>query len=141
MEGLNPEIKAVRTVSAVKEIITQEIPPPDLQIGQAWVKKMPRGTFLVQHVALPSVQDALLWVQKHPNLKNARVVATYLPNQKATQYSIVSGPFTSLLDATTFAESGGIPKDPMIRSARFMKEQFSPEQADADSKKRKESKR
>jgi len=141
IQPVNTEIKAVRTVSAAKEIITQEIPPPDLQIGQAWVKKMPRGTFLVQHVALPSVQDALLWVQKHPNLKNARVVATYLPNQKATQYSIVSGPFTSLLDATTFAESGGIPKDPMIRSARFMKEQFSPEQADADAKKRKESKR
>ena len=126
-----------------KEVIevTQEIPAPDLQIGQAWVKKMPRGTFLVQHVALPSVPEALLWVQKHPKLKNARVVATYLPNQKATQYSIVSGPFTSLLDATTFAESGGIPKDPMIRSARFMKEQFSPEQADADAKKRKENKR
>ena len=141
IQPVNPEVKAVRTASAAKEVITQEIPTPDLQIGQAWVKKMPRGTFLVQHVALPSVQDALVWIQKHPNLKNARVVATYLPNQKATQYSIVSGPFTSLVDATTFAESGGIPKDPMIRSARFMKEQFSPEQADADSKKRKESKR
>lgn len=141
IQPVNPEVKVERIVSTTKEIITQEIPTPDLQIGQAWVKKMPRGTFLVQHVALPSVQEALLWIQKHPNLKNARVVATYLPNQKATQYSIVSGPFTSLVDATTFTESGGIPKDPMIRSARFMKEQFSSEQADADAKKRKENKR
>jgi hypothetical protein len=135
------EPKPVKITPPVKEVIPIEIPQPDLQIGQAWVKKMPRGTFLVQHVALPSVQEALIWVQKHPNLKNARVVATYLPNQKATQYSIVSGPFASLVDATAFAESPGLPRDPMIRSARFMKEQFSPEQADADAKKRKESKR
>lgn len=135
------DLKLEKSVVPVKESISAEIPTPDLQIGQAWVKKMPRGTFLVQHVALPTIQDALLWIQKHPNLKNSRVVATYLPNQKATQYSIVSGPFPSLIDATTFAESAGIPKDPMIRSARFMKEQFSPEQADADAKKRKESKR
>lgn len=135
------EPKLVKITPPAKEIIPVEIPQPDLQIGQAWVKKMPRGTFLVQHVALPSVQEALIWVQKHPNLKNARVVATYLPNQKATQYSIVSGPFASLVDATAFAESPGLPRDPMIRSARFMKEQFSPEQADADAKKRKESKR
>jgi hypothetical protein len=135
------DLKLEKIVVPVKENIATDIPTPDLQIGQAWVKKMPRGTFLVQHVALPTIQDALLWIQKHPNLKNSRVVATYLPNQKYTQYSIVSGPFPSLIDATTFAESPGIPKDPMIRSARFMKEQFSPEQADADAKKRKESKR
>ena len=136
-----PDLKLEKTVIPTQEPIASEIPTPDLQIGQAWVKKMPRGTFLVQHVALPTIQDALFWIQKHPNLKNSRVVATYLPNQKATQYSIVSGPFPSLFDATTFAESAGIPKDPMIRSARFMKEQFSPEQADADAKKRKENKR
>ncbi len=135
------DLKQEKVAVPVKEINSVEIPTPDLQIGQAWVKKMPRGTFLVQHVALPTIQDALLWIQKHPNLKNSRVVATYLPNQKTTQYSIVSGPFPSLFDATTFSESAGIPKDPMIRSARFMKEQFSPEQADADAKKRKENKR
>ena len=141
VQSAAPDLKLEKTMVPVPEPIAAEIPTPDLQIGQAWVKKMPRGTFLVQHVALPTIQDALLWIQKHPNLKNSRVVATYLPNQKATQYSIVSGPFPSLIDATTFAESPGIPKDPMIRSARFMKEQFSPEQADADAKKRKESKR
>lgn len=135
------DLKQEKVAVPVKEINSVEIPTPDLQIGQAWVKKMPRGTFLVQHVALPTIQDALLWIQKHPNLKNSRVVATYLPNQKTTQYSIVSGPFPSLFDATTFSESAGIPKDPMIRSARFMKEQFSPELADADAKKRKESRR
>jgi septal ring-binding cell division protein DamX len=134
-------VKQDKSALPLKEITSAEIPIPDLQIGQAWVKKMPRGTFLVQHVALPTIQDALIWIQKHPNLKNSRVVATYLPNQKSTQYSIVSGPFPSLIEATTFAESPGIPRDPMIRSARFMKEQFSPEQADADAKKRKENKR
>jgi hypothetical protein len=49
------EPKPVKITPPVKEVIPIEIPQPDLQIGQAWVKKMPRGTFLVQHVALPSV--------------------------------------------------------------------------------------
>jgi hypothetical protein len=130
----------IKVAEPVKRPLDVE-PAAETVVGQAWVKKMPRGTFLVQHVALPTNQEAVQWIQRHPNLKNAHVVATYLPNQKATQYAIVSGPFSSLIDATSFVENGGIPKDPMIRSARYMKEQFTPELADADAKKRKENRR
>ena len=137
----SPNVEIPKIVEPVKKILAFDTESKELEIGQEWVKKMPRGTFLVQHVALPSKAEALQWVQRHPSLKNAHIVAIFLANQKSPQYAIVSGPFPSLLDATTFVESGGISKDPMIRSARFMKEQFTQEQADADAKKRKENKR
>jgi hypothetical protein len=111
------------------------------QQGQAWVKQMPPGTFLVQHVSLPTYEDAVQWLTRHPNLKKARTVITYLPNQSVPQYDVVSGPFASLLDASSFVDNGGIPKDPWIRSARFMKEQFTPELAAAYAQRRQEAKR
>jgi hypothetical protein len=135
-----PEAIKAKVPEPLKEVVSAEA-SSELVVGQSWVKKMPRGTFLVQHTAVPTIQEAYLWIQRHPVLKSARVVVTYLPSQKAPQYAVVSGPFGSLLEATGFVENGGIPKDPMIRSARFMKEQFTPELADADAKKRKENRR
>jgi len=137
----SPDSSKAKIAEPLKDTISADASAADMVIGQSWVKKMPRGTFLVQHISVPSIQEANQWIQRHPILKNARVVATYLPNQRATQYAVVSGPFSSLLDATGFVENGGIPKDPMIRSARFMKEQSTPELADADAKNRKESRR
>ena len=95
------------------------------QAGQAWVRQMPAGTFLVQHTIFPTYAEANSWLQAHPALRRARIVANYLPNLPTLQYSVVSGPFSSLGDASAYADSPGVPKDPQIRSARFMKEQFS----------------
>ena len=95
------------------------------QAGQAWVRQMPAGTFLVQHTIFPTYAEANAWLQAHPTLRRARIVANYLPNLPTLQYSVVSGPFSSLGDASAYADSPGVPKDPQIRSARFMKEQFS----------------
>ena len=95
------------------------------QAGQAWVRQMPAGTFLVQHTIFPTYAEANSWLQAHPALRRARIVANYLPNLPTLQYSVVSGPFGSLGDASAYADSPGVPKDPQIRSARFMKEQFS----------------
>ena len=95
------------------------------QAGQAWVRQMPAGTFLVQHTIFPTYAEANAWLQAHPTLRRARIVANYLPNLPTLQYSVVSGPFSSLGDASAYADGPGVPKDPQIRSARFMKEQFS----------------
>jgi septal ring-binding cell division protein DamX len=106
----------------IEEIIT----PAQAQVGQAWVRQMPPGTFMVQHTIVPSYGEATLWLQAHPNLRRARIVATYLNGQKAVQFTVVSGPFASLAEANTFASGSGIPKDPQIRSARSMKDRFAP---------------
>jgi hypothetical protein len=111
------------------------------QAGQAWVRQMPAGTFLVQHTIVPSYAEANSWLQAHPNLKRARIVANYLPNLPTLQYSVVSGPFSSLGDASAYADGPGVPKDPQIRSARFMKEQFSQDKLVGTGPRRTENKR
>jgi len=111
------------------------------QAGQAWVREMPAGTFLVQHTIVPSYSEANTWLQAHPNLRRARIVANYLPNLPTLQYSVVSGPFSSLGDASAYADGPGVPKDPQIRSARFMKEQFSQENLVGNNQRRGENKR
>ena len=111
------------------------------QAGQAWVRQMPAGTFLVQHTIVPSYAEANSWLQAHPNLRRARIVANYLPNSPSLQFSVVSGPFSSLGDASAYADTPGVPKDPQIRSARFMKEQFSQENLVGNNQRRGENKR
>lgn len=111
------------------------------QAGQAWVRQMPAGTFLVQHTIVPSYAEANNWLQAHPNLRRARIVANYLPNMPTLQYSVVSGPFSSLGEASAYADSPGVPKDPQIRSARFMKEQFSQDNLVSSTQRRGENKR
>ena len=107
----------------VEEIISA---PSQAQVGQAWVRQMPPGTFLVQHTIVPSYGDATVWLQAHANLRRARIVATYLNGQASIQFAVVSGPFASMAEANSFANSGGVPKDPQIRSARSLKDRFTP---------------
>ncbi len=107
----------------VEEIITS---PAQAQAGQAWVRQMPAGTFLVQHTIVPSFSEATLWMQAHNNLRRARIVATYINGQAALQFAVVSGPFGSLAEANNFAASPGVPRDPQIRSARSLKDHFAP---------------
>ena len=143
----SPRGKAAAAAVAPAPEVAPEPKPADEaqnaqnQAGQAWVRQMPAGTFLVQHTIVPSYAEAGNYLQAHANLKRARIVANYLPNQPGIMFSVVSGPFASLAEASAYAESGGVPKDPQIRSARFMKEQFSPSIAGAFGQKKQEVKR
>jgi hypothetical protein len=122
-ESLATARSAPAPASEVEEIITS---PAQAQVGQAWVRQMQAGTFLVQHTIVPSYSEATLWMQAHPNLRRARIVATYLNGQAALQFAVVTGPFASLSDANNFAASPGVPRDPQIRSARSLKDHFAP---------------
>jgi len=147
VETIVPSNSSTKTAAASPADLAPEPKPaedsqnPQNQAGQAWVRQMPAGTFLVQHMIVPSFAEASNYMQAHANLKRARIVANYLPNQPGIMFSVVSGPFASLAEASAFAESGGVPKDPQIRSARFMKEQFSPSIAGAFGQKKQEIKR
>ena len=117
------------------------IAPAEIRAGQSWVQQMPAGTFLVQHVIVPSYTEAKQWMQAHTNLKRAHLVAFYLPNDSNTQYCVVSGPFESMAQAVAYGQNPNVPRGSQIRSARYMKEQFTPESADAYALKRQENKR
>ncbi len=117
------------------------IAPAQIRAGQSWVQQMPAGTFLVQHVIVPSYTDANKWIQAHSNLKRARVVAFYLPNDSNTQYCVVSGPFESLAQASAYVQNPNVPRGSQVRSARDMKAQFTSESANAYAEKRQEKRR
>ena len=115
--------------------------PPSEEIVIAPVQQMPAGTFLVQHVIVPSYTEANQWMQFHSNLKRARLVAFYLPNDSNTQYCVVSGPFESLAQAAAYVQNPNVPRGSQVRSARYMKEQFTSESANAYAEKRQENRR
>jgi hypothetical protein len=117
------------------------IAPAQIRAGQSWIQAMPAGTFLLQHVIVPSYTEANQWMQAHTNLKRARLVAFYLPGDTNTQFCVVSGPFESLAAAAAYNQNPNVPRGGQIRSARYMKEQFTPESADAYAQKRQENKR
>ena len=117
------------------------IAPAQIRAGQSWVQQMPAGIFLVQHVIVPSYTEANQWMQVHSNLKRAHLVAFYLPNDNNTQYCVVSGPFDSLAQASAYVQNPNVPRGSQVRSARYMKEQFTPESANAYAGKRQENKR
>jgi len=117
------------------------IAPAQIRAGQSWVQQMPAGTFLVQHVIVPSYTEANQWMQVHSNLKRARLVAFYLPNDSNTQYCVVSGPFESLAQASAYVQNPNVPRGSQVRSARYMKEQFTSESANAYAEKRQENRR
>jgi len=125
--------------SAVSEEVV--IAPAQIRAGQSWVQQMPAGTFLVQHVIVPSYTEANQWMQAHTNLKRAHLVAFYLPNDSNTQYCVVSGPFESLAQASAYVQNPNVPRGSQVRSARYMKEQFTPESANAYAEKRLENRR
>ena len=135
-KAIEPDVETV--IEPAIEPATPVNRPFEMLIGQGWVQKMPRGTFLVQHIAVPTYQEAMLWLQRHPDFGSAQVVATYLPTQKLPHYVIVSGPFASLAEAKVFVGQRVMPKDSWVRSALSIKEQFTPTPAAGEAGKRKE---
>ena len=109
--------------------------PAEAAAGQAWVKAMPTGTFLVQHAATPRFQDAMQWRQRFPALDKAKVVAVRSPNDKLWSFVVLSGPYVSLLEAVKYSKNPGLPLAAQIRSARSLKAQFkTPSEAGQESR-------
>jgi septal ring-binding cell division protein DamX len=103
--------------------------PAESLAAQAWIKPMRMGTYMVQHAAMPTYQDALQWQKSQPALSAARIVALYRANQKMAYFAVVSGPFESRSVATEFTKTRGLPAGPWVRSAQSLKDQFTPELA------------
>jgi len=118
-----PRGPAAAPANEVEEIIST---PSQSQVGQAWVRQMPPGSFLIQHTVVPSYAEATLWLQARSNLRRARILAIYPEGQGSAQFAIVSGPFTSIAEASAYAANNALPKDRQIRSARAVKERFAP---------------
>jgi len=118
-----PRSSSAAPAKEVEEIIST---PSQNQAGQAWIRQMPPGSFVIQHAVVPSYSEGVLWLEAHSDLRRARILAIQLDGQAKIQFAIVSGPFTSIAEAASFAMNNGLPKDRQIRSVRAMKERFAP---------------
>jgi len=127
-----PAIAVAPSARAADSVAVE--PPAEALAGQAWLKPMPAGTFVVQHAAMPSYQAAQDWQKSIPALSSARIVALYRPNQKMAYFVVVSGPFANRVLATEAAQARGAQAAAWVRSARSLREQFTPEQANARKK-------
>lgn len=84
--------------------------PNEAASGQAWLKQLPAGTYLVRHYGLPVFKNVLNWQQSHANLKNGHIVATYKQGEKLAQFVLVSGPYKSRAEAMDMTRQSQTPR-------------------------------
>ena len=92
----------------------------NLAAARDWVRRMPRGVWLVQHASLDEWDAAKTWLQQHPQLRRARVVAALKGNGQR-HYVVVSGPFNGFDRAKAYAAGPGMPSEPWLRGAASLK--------------------
>jgi hypothetical protein len=68
------------------------------------------GAWVVQHVALDSLDELKSWQAQHPALVDGQAVPLRRPTGQR-YWVLVSGPFNSLEAANAFAASPGVPKN------------------------------
>jgi len=84
--------------------------PNEAAAGQAWLKQLPAGTYLVRHFGLPVFKSVLNWQQTNPNLNNGHIVAIYKPGEKLAQFVLVSGPYKTRAEAMEVTRQSKTPR-------------------------------
>jgi septal ring-binding cell division protein DamX len=111
-------------VDTQERVVAPAPPAPvwdaNLAAARDWVRRMPRGVWLVQHASLDERDAAKTWLQQHPQLRRARVVAALKGNGQR-HYVVVSGPFNGFDRAKAYAAGPGMPSEPWLRGAASLK--------------------
>jgi hypothetical protein len=100
--------------------------PSEAAAGQAWAKKLPPDSYVVQHLALPVFKNVIAWQQANPKLLEAHIVAIYKPGEKLAQFALVSGPFKSRSAAIEFTQQPQIPRLALATPSPLLTERLSP---------------
>ena len=99
--------------------------PEASQDGIAWVQKLDRGSFLLQHGTTNSYAKILEIQGKFAGLKEARIVAAYRPGEKLAHFVIVTGPFEKLTQGYEASKQTDIPKS-WVRTTASLQDQLKP---------------
>jgi septal ring-binding cell division protein DamX len=125
-----PQEPAVVAVTEAVPIVLPTVPEPTPSVppepvvvapvapatpGLAWARELKVGGWVVQHVALDTLNDIQTWQAQHPALSRAQTVPLLRPNGQR-YWVLVSGPFTTLERANAFAQSPGVPKNHWSRA-------------------------
>ena len=100
--------------------------PNEAAAGQAWAKKLPPDSYVVQHLALPVFKNVVTWQQANPKLAEAHIVATFKPGEKLAQFVLVSGPFKTRSDAVALIQQAQTPRLAFATPASNLTEKLAP---------------
>lgn len=117
-----PATEAPLVVTPVVEPAVQvEAPAPATQppTGAVWASGLKQGAWVVQHVALDSLDELKAWQAQHPALVDGQAVPLRRPTGQR-YWVLVSGPFNSLESANAFAASPGVPKNHWSRGVALL---------------------
>jgi hypothetical protein len=123
------EVKVAETAKAAP-VINAADPldelPSEASAGQAWAKKLPPDSYVVQHLALPIFKNVVAWQQANPKLLETHIVAIYKPGEKLAQFALVSGPFKSRSAAIEFTQQGQTPRLAFATPSTLLAERLNP---------------
>ncbi len=120
VESPKSEVTASKLADPVDEL------PNEAAAGQAWVKQLPAGTYLVRHMGLPVFKNVLNWQQANAPLKDGHIVATYKPGDKLAQFVLVTGPYKTRDEAAKVTRLSQTPRFAYPITADSLAERLSP---------------
>ena len=100
--------------------------PNEAAAGEAWVKQLPPGSYVVRHIGLPVFKNVLNWQQANAPLKDGHIVATYKPGDKLAQFVLVTGPYKTRDEATKVTRQPQTPRFAYPITADSLAERLSP---------------
>ncbi|MDP4609234.1 MAG: SPOR domain-containing protein, partial [Burkholderiaceae bacterium] len=89
--------------------------------GNAWVRSLPQGNWLIQYVSVKDQAQAQQWMAQHPQLKGLYAVDMVKRGNQERHVVVVQGPHTSQARAQAFATSAESPKEYWVRTARSVR--------------------
>lgn len=100
--------------------------PNEAAAGQAWVKQLPKGTYLVRHWGLPVFKNVQSYQQANPKLADAHIVATYKQGEKLAQFVLVTGPYKTRAEAMEMTRQAQTPRLSYPVMAEALTERLTP---------------
>ncbi len=92
-------------------------------LGKAWVKDLPSGSWILQHAAMETQEEAFSIRAKTPGLQDAHVVWTRRKSGKA-YFIVVTGPYSNRQAAEAEMKKSAVMSKSWLRSARALQGQM-----------------
>ena len=112
---------AVASSAPASEPVTEV--PDESQQMQAWVKSLPRDSFLIQHGNVMTYAKAVEVKKGVPPQSQPRIVAAYRPGDTLAHFVVVSGPYDSLGKAYESIKRREATKNSWVRATHTLQAQ------------------
>ena len=97
--------------------------PTGAQDGANWARQLPEKSYVLQHAAFESLDEALAAQKRSPTLANA-LLLTAIKKNGVKYYVIVTGPYENRAQAEAAMKSEAIFAKSWLRTAQSVKQQY-----------------